>query len=245
MINIKTFGAFFFVGVNLAAYGCSSSDTPAAAPVPDAGGKAEDDGGACKATQVPTDYEKCFSFASTALPAAKPVTTQCLPSELEGERPKGAGFEEFSFGDWILTDAYDLSSDCANAKTLVENLRYNDLYINVASEYTARADGALGKTAAQYVRLPPPPADPDAAAPDGGDSGDAGAPQPQLLTVPDRTCPPKAPEVSCIALETWFQGGFFTGTATELRVFKNASGANGGAPDPTTAKLYAVYKKAQ
>lgn len=253
MINFKTFGAFFFVGVTLVAYGCDDSkDGSAAPPAPDAsvvdeGGTTSDaEAGACKATQVPADYEKCFTFDSQAFPSAQPVTTACLPAELANERPKTFAFGELAWGDFVLSAAYDLTANCAQAKTVVETLKYNDIYITVATNYTARPDDAVGKTTTQWIRLPPPPPDPDASTedPDAGDAGsnDAGPPPPEMLTLPQHSCPPAAPQVNCIPIEPWFQGGFYTITDTELRVFKNAPG---GAPDPSTAQLYAVYKKVQ
>ena len=256
MINTKSDGTFLFVGVSAIAYGCDngSNDTTPNAPANDAGTTpetgmpdAESDGGVCKMTQVPADYERCITFASQSSPAALPVTTACLPAALADERPKSGAFPEFAFGDYVLTEAYDLTANCAQPKTLVEMLRYNDIYINVTTEYTARADGAIGKTGSQFVRLPPPPpGDPD---PDAGtdDAGDAGAtpPPPELIGVPERGCPPKWPQVNCIDLTAWYEGGFFTAKGDEVRLFKNPPGSvDGGGFDPSTARLYAVYKKA-
>jgi hypothetical protein len=261
MIKLKTFGTVLFVGVSLVAYGCSSGDKAASSPV-DAGVTADtgtppatEDGGACKATQVPSDYERCFTFESKALPTAQPVTTTCLPSALASERATGRMFADFAFGNFVLSEAYDLSSDCATPKTLTESVRYFDIYIDVVAEYTARADGAAGKTAVQYPRLPPPAVEeaPDAGdAADAGDAGDAGKPPtidagaPPLaqLAFPERGCPPAWPQVKCIDVKPWFEGGYFTATETELRLFKDPPGSSGPS-DGTSAQLYAVYKKVQ
>jgi hypothetical protein len=257
MMQPKTFGAlFFFVGITLVAYGCDDTAGTAPPPAPDAslaeeGGtsSADAEAGACKSAQVPADYEKCFTFASQAFPAAQPVTTACLPAELAGERPKTFAFGDLAWGDFVLSEAYDLSSNCAQAKTLVETLKYNDIYITVATSYTARPDGAIGRSTTQYVRLPPQPADPDAGTsdpdPDAGDGGKTNAPEPpppspEAISLPQRSCPPALPEVSCVPIDSWFQAGFHTSTATELRLYKNPAGA---APDPSTAQLYAVYKR--
>jgi hypothetical protein len=256
MIQFKTVAASLFVGAALVAYGCSSNDPAASAPVDLDSGTAETgvadtgaDAGACRSTQLPAEIDKCFAHASIVSPAAKPVTVACLPAALAAERPKGFAFEDVQPGTWLLTEAYDLTADCAKASTVVETLSYGSIYVNVATEYTARADGANGKTGTQYVRLPPPPP-PETG--DAGDAGDASAadaappppPPPQEVTFGPRNCPPSWPQVACKEIKTWFDGGFYTATPTELRLFKNAPGTtDGGAANPATAQLYAVYKK--
>lgn len=255
MMQAKTFGAVsFFAGITLVAYGCDDTPNTPSSPAPDAsveeGGSPDADAdveaGACKSTQVPADYEKCFTFDSQAFPSAQPVTTSCLPATLAAERPKTFAFGELAWGDFVLTEAYDLSASCAQAKTLVETLKYNDIYITVATSFTAHPDGAIGKSTTQYVRLPPMAAEPDPDAgtsdPDGGDAGEPSEPTPpppEAISLPARSCPPSLPEVNCVPIDSWFQAGFYTTTETELRLFKNADGA----PDPSTAQLYAVYKR--
>ena len=79
-----------------------------------------------------------------------------------------------------------------------------------------------------------------------GDADAPSPPPPEMISLPQRSCPPALPEVNCIPIDSWFQAGFYTVTDTELRVFKNPPGStDGGMPDPSTAQLYAVYKKVQ